>query len=73
MSIAQQIETTLYDRTNMRLALEERIISLLKLFRSWEPEVMTTLNTYYKLGGYFSMKDFEEFSRVKIKKAYYDD
>jgi len=67
MSVAQQIETTLYDRTNMRLALEERIISLLKLFRSWEPEVMTTLNTYYKLGGYFSMKDFEEFSQVRTR------
>ena len=61
-------ELTLNDSSNMRLALEERIISLLKLFRDWTPEIKKTLESYYRVGGYFSEKDFEEFARVMIRR-----
>ena len=60
-------ELTLDDKSNMRLALEERIVSLLGLFRKWSPEVLATLDSYYRTGGYFSQEDFERFAKVKIE------
>jgi len=60
------IEITEFDRTNMRLALMERVISLLQLFKKWSPIVESTLKSYYKVGGYFEKEDFEKFAKVKI-------
>ena len=65
MAIAEFL--TLNDCSNMRLALEERIVSLLKLFRSWTPEILATLSSYHRVGGYFSQEDFERFAKVRIK------
>ena len=54
------------DRSNMRLALEERIISLLRLYGAWEQEIKDTFYSYQKVGGYFMEKDFRELTGVKL-------
>jgi hypothetical protein len=51
------------DMSNMRLALDERIVFLLRLLGRWAPEVEDTLSAYQKVGGYFTKEDFEELAR----------
>jgi hypothetical protein len=61
-------EMTEFDGTNMRIALMERVISLLQCSRKWSPEAESTLKSYYKVGGYFDKDDFEKFAKVKIRR-----
>jgi len=56
---------TACDLSRMRIALEERIVSLLRTFRAWTPEILATLESYGKVGGYWTEKDFERFAREK--------
>ena len=53
------------DLSRMRIALEERIVSLLKTFRKWTPELEATLDSYNKIGGYWTEENFEDFARGK--------
>jgi len=53
------------DLSRMRIALEERIVSLLKTFRKWTPETLDTLDSYNKIGGYWTEENFEDFARGK--------
>ena len=53
------------DLSRMRIALEERIVSLLKTFRTWTPEILDTLESYNKIGGYWTEENFEDFARGK--------
>ena len=53
------------DLSRMRRALEERIVSLLKTFKKWTPELKATLESYRKIGGYYKEEDFEDFARGK--------
>ena len=53
------------DLSRMRIALEERIVSLLRTFRDWTPEVLATLESYEKIGGYWTEDNFEDFARGK--------
>ena len=50
------------DLSRMRIALEERIVSLLKTFRKWTPEILDTLDSYNKINGYWSQEKYEEFA-----------
>jgi len=53
------------DLSRMRIALEERIVSLLGTLRDWTPEILATLESYVKVGGYWTEEDFERFARGK--------
>jgi len=53
------------DLSRMRIALEERIVSLLRKFRAWTPEIKATLESYDKIGGYWTEENFEDFARGK--------
>jgi len=53
------------DLSRMRIALEERIVSLLRTFRAWTPEILNTLESYNKIGGYWTKEDFEKIARGK--------
>jgi len=53
------------DLSIMRRALDEKIESLLRTFRTWTPELEATLKSYRKIGGYYKEKDFEDFARGK--------
>lgn len=53
------------DLSRMRIALEERIVSLLRTFRTWTPETLATLESYDKIGGYWTEGDFEDFAKGK--------
>ena len=53
------------DLSRMRIALEERIVSLLGTFRGWTPEILATLESYEKIGGYWTEENFENFARGK--------
>lgn len=66
MAIAELREMlTDCDLSRMRIALEERIVSLLKTYRAWTPELLATLESYEKIGGYWTEEKFEEFARGK--------
>ena len=54
------------DLSRMRIALEERIVSLLRSYREWTPEILATLKSYGKVGGYWTQERYEEFAKVKI-------
>lgn len=49
------------DLSRMRIALEERIVSLLRTYRAWTPEILKTLESYDKIGGYWTKENFEGF------------
>jgi hypothetical protein len=53
------------DWSPMRLALEERVISLLGLYGRWSAEAEKVLALYYRLGGYFTREQFEKFAKNK--------
>ena len=53
------------DLSIMRRALDEKIESLLRTFRTWTPELEATLKSYRKIGGYYKEEDFEDFARGK--------
>ena len=53
------------DLSRMRIALEERIVSLLRTFRGWTPEILATLESYDKIGGYWTEENFETFAKGK--------
>ena len=53
------------DLSRMRIALEERIVSLLRTFRAWTPELKATLESYDKIGGYWTEENFETFAKGK--------
>ena len=53
------------DLSRMRIALEERIVSLLGTYRDWTPEILATLDSYNKIGGYWTEENFEDFARGK--------
>jgi len=53
------------DLSRMRIALEERIVSLLGTYRDWTPEILATLESYEKIGGYWTEENFEDFARGK--------
>jgi len=53
------------DLSRMRIALEERIVSLLRSYREWTPEILATLESYDKIGGYWTEDNFETFARGK--------
>ena len=53
------------DLSRMRIALEERIVSLLKTFRKWTPEIIATLESYDKVGGYWTEENFERFAKIR--------
>jgi len=53
------------DLSRMRIALEERIVSLLRSYRGWTHEIIATLISYRKIGGYWTEGDFEDFVRGK--------
>ena len=55
------------DRSNMRLALEDRIIYLLGFHREWKPEAEATFSAYNKIGGYLVRETFEELSGIRGK------
>ena len=53
------------DLSRMRIALEERIVSLLRTFKAWTPEILKTLESYDKVGGYWTEEDFETFAKIR--------